>query len=89
MQYYDSPSFQNSLPSDDVGTRSPYWNLVSRVLYSLQGMCIHGHVGGWKGWRFYLEEDVDEINRIINTVYEVEKLLPNREYTPDTVKTEK
>ena len=25
----------------------------------------------WKGWRFYLEEDITDIERILSSVYEV------------------
>ena len=41
----------------------------------------------WKGWRFYLEEDVDEIKRIVNTVYDEEALLPER-LVPGALKLE-
>lgn len=45
----------------------------------------------WKGWRFYLEEDVSEIKRIINTVYGDQEPLPSRErneFVGDSVRME-
>ena len=29
----------------------------------------------WKGWRVYLAEDLEQIKRLINTVYEPEEIL--------------
>lgn len=28
----------------------------------------------WKGWRVYLEEDLDVIKRLVNTIYEPEEI---------------
>ena len=42
----------------------------------------------WKGWRFYSDEDVEGIKRIVNTVYDESELISNRRYVSGTVKAE-